>query len=294
MSTLRVQFDWLAGTTEFPRAMAYQLPPMWMIDGNLAAGRARWEMNDDRERLLVRRSELAVVRGLAFCSSAYGNRFFGHHLTDDLPLALAAEAFGPPHYANPPDRLPVNIGAYRDVCGIDHPSVWNARVEDCWVFCDAHLTDSKVERLQRMRAAIRSAWGPGYGHERVFVRRGPSGVQRGPGNGEAVIDHLRDDGWVIIDPERMTTAEVARSLFDAELVAGVEGSQLAHAIVAAPTGAGLVPFIPPDRFNLLIKDFADRLGIAYGFHVGVPSETGWDVDLPGALRILDRMSSRVG
>jgi len=289
MSTLAVQFAWLEGTTVFPGAAAYRLPPMWMVDGNLAAGRFRWEMNDHRERLVVSKRDVPVLADVAFSSSSYGNRFFGHHLSDDLPLALAAAEYGDPWYANPPDQIPVNIGAYRDVCGIDHPSIWTARVDRCWVFQDAHLNDSKLGRLETMRASIASGWGPGAGHERVYIRRGPTGVARGPANEPALIAALEADGWVVIDPESMTTAEVARSLFDARLVAGIEGSQLSHAIFALRRGAGVVAMIPPNRFNLLFKDFFDRLGIRFGFHVGTMNETGWEVAVDGAKSIIEHM-----
>ena len=293
MSTLPGQLTWLEGTTEFAAATAYQLPPMWMVDGNLSSGRFRWEMNDNRERMVVRRNEAPVISDVAFCSSSYGNRFFGHHLTDILPTALVAGEVGPPHYADPPGRLPVNIGAYRTVCGIEHPSVWTARVERCWVFRDAFLNDSKLARLEAMRSSIASGWGPGGGHERVYVQRGPSGVQRGPSNEATLIEALEADGWMVIDPESMPTEEVARSLFGARIVAGVEGSQLAHAILAVRSGAGVVALMPPHRFNLLYKDYYDRLGIHFGFHVGIATDAGWNVDVDGARTILDRVAERV-
>lgn len=292
MSTLEEQMAWLAGTTEFGAATAHQLPPMWMVDGNLAAGRFRWAMSVDRERLAIRRSEAEVVSDVALCSSSFGNRFFAHHLLDDLPVALVADDFGEPVYVNPPRDLPVNIGAYRRECGIDLPAIWTARVEGAWVFRDAFLNDSKVARLERMRTSIAAAWGPGTEEERVYIRRGPSGVHRGPGNEVALLEVLMADGWKVIDPEAMSTEDVARALMKAHLIAGVEGSQMAHAILAAPCGAGIIELIPPDRFTLLFKDFCDRLGINFGFHVGVATESGWDVDLGGALRIIDRVAAR--
>ena len=78
----------------------------------------------------------------------------------------------------------------------------------------ARLND-RAARLQAMRSSIASGWGPGGGHERVYVQRGPSGVQRGPSNEATLIEALEADGWMVIDPESMPTEEVARSLFDA-------------------------------------------------------------------------------
>lgn len=294
MSTLESQMAWLAGTTEFGPAVAHRLPPMWMVDGNLAAGRFRWETSVERERLVVPRSEAPVVTDVAICSTPYGNRFFGHHLTDDLVTALVAGDLAEPVYSNPPGALPVNIGAYRKVCDIDLPAIWTARVEGCWVFEDAFLNDSKVERLEQMRTAITAGWGPGSDQERVYIRRGPSGVQRGPGNEAELVESLVADGWSVIEPEFMSTEEVARSLMDARLVAGVEGSQLSHTLLAAPRGSGMIKLMPPNRFNLLYKDFCDRLGIHFGFHVGAATEAGWDVDVEGAQRIIDRVADRLG
>ena len=50
--------------------------------------------------------------------------------------------------------------------------------------------------------------------------------------------------------------------------------------------------MPPHRFNLLYKDYYDRLGIHFGFHVGIATDARSNIDVDGARTILDRVAGR--
>src|SRR5690606_17606470 len=96
-----------------------------------------------------------------------------------------------------------------------------------------------------------------------------------------------DHGWTVLDAEVATLDELLDALVSADIVAGVEGSQLAHLYYSMRPGKVVLMLMPPDRFNLLYKDFCDRLDLVFGFHVGCTTPAGWEIDLPGLLRLVD-------
>lgn len=287
-STLEDNLAWLRGTTEFGAAMAYELPPVWFVDGNFARGRFRFEMNTSRERLLVRSGDLPEYDGAAFVSSAFGNRFFGHQLLDDLTTAVLGPLFGDPYYFNRPDGVSEHVKAYRELTKLDHPMAWSGRATRCWVFRDAFLNDSKVDRIRELRQRLATAV-PHHDEpaRRVFIRRGDIGAQRAPRNEPELERSLADDGWLVLDPLSTPLPELLAAFAGAEIVAGPEGSQLAPVLHAIPIGATLVLLCPPQRFNLYYKEFCDRLGIRLAFHIGLARGEEWDVEIDVVRRLID-------
>ncbi len=49
---------------------------------------------------------------------------------------------------------------------------------------------------------------------------------------------------------------------------------------------------PPYRFNNFTKDWADCLGMNYGFVVGDPAEDGFRIDVNDVLRTIDLAGAR--
>jgi hypothetical protein len=286
-STLEGQMAWLAGTRRYGPAMAYELPPLWFVDGNFARGRVRFEMNAERERLLVRSRDLRTFEGVAFVSSTFANKFFGHQIGDELPAALLGPDFGEPWYVNAHAPTP-HVAGYRRACDVDLPVTWSGFARRCWVFEDAFLNDSKVGRIRELRRRLGATVAPGVPAVRTYVRRGASGGLRAPRNEAEVEAVLAGEGWRIVDPASAALPELLGALAAAPVVVGVEGSNLAHAFYGLRTGAALVPVIPPDRFGLWLKDFADRLGFRFGFHVGRAVADGWEVDIDALRRLVDR------
>lgn len=284
------QMAWLDGTTEFGGATAFQLPAMWMVDGNLARGRFRYPMSAQRERLLPSAHGLERLREVALSSSVSGNLSFGHHILDNLSTAVVAADFGPPRFVNPPSSLSDHLLDYRRLTELEHPTTWSAHTSGCWVFRDVFLNDAKVARINQLRDRVRPKLSPA-GARRVFLHRGNHGVLRAPRNEAVVEGALADDGWLVLDPMIMDLQDVLNGLAGADIVAGVEGSQLSHLFYAVPTGSTVLVLMPPRRFTLVLKDFCDRLDLRYSFHVGIQDDDHWDVDLAGVRRLVDKADS---
>ena len=222
-----------------------------------------------------------------------GNRYFGHALTDDLPLDLLAQEFGPAVRSDDPPTP--QAGEYRDVCGARAESVSHAVFDRLIVFEDVAQNVSKRERYRRIRERL-SRWGasaPGAPHATaVFLRRG-GGATRQLDNESEVEQWLQRRGFAIVDPSTTSVARIVQMLSGARCVVGVEGSQLAHAVYAMPLGGAITALVPGDRFNNVFKDYADAIGLRYGFTVCPPAPRGYRCDLSRLGQVLDRLQGEI-
>ena len=122
------------------------------------------------------------------------------------------------------------------------------------------------------------------------MRRGSDGERRQLVNEAALADLLVAKGFDIIDLDRMDAAEIARRTLDAPIVIGVEGSHLSHAIYAMADSGAFLVIQPPDRFAMPYKEYADRMGMGFGFVVALPDAGGFAVDLDDIRMMLDRLA----
>ena len=264
---------------------AYELRKVTLSQGFLFKG--PWRM-----RLL----ETALPSGptqhldhATLTGTLYGSRYFAHWLTDDLTLSLAAEITGGQPFI-PGRRLYTHEPAYRQLFQIDPPSL-NRATFDRFTFIGDHGQNSfKKQRYLTLRNRIlpRTAVTPG---KRVILRRGTSGVSRRLQNEPEIEDLLASEGFAIVDPSALTAAQLTEQCAGAEIVIGVEGSQLAHAIYVMAEGGILCAFQPPYRFNNLFKDYTDCLGLHYALLTGVASQHGFTISLDEIRELLDRLSN---
>ena len=219
----------------------------------------------------------------------YGSRYFAHWLTDDLTLSLAAEVTGGQPFI-PARRLYTHEPAYRRLFQIDPPSITRATF-DRFTFIEDHGQNSfKKQRYLTLRSRIfpKTPIPPG---KRVMLRRGTSGVSRILENESELETLLADLGFTIVDPSALTAAQLIEQCAGAEIVIGVEGSQLAHAIYVMAEGGIFCALQPPYRFNNLFKDYTDCLGLHYALLTGVASQHGFTIPLDEVRELLDRLSN---
>ena len=114
-----------------------------------------------------------------------------------------------------------------------------------------------------------------------------SGDRRLLVNEHEMADVLGRRGFNILDPERLSVAEIMGSALGAEIVCGVEGSHLVHGLFSMADSAAMLVIQPPHRFNNLFKDYTDCLGMRYAFVVAEPQDDGFAVDVDRLGRTLD-------
>jgi capsular polysaccharide biosynthesis protein len=99
---------------------------------------------------------------------------------------------------------------------------------------------------------------------------------------------MAEYGFTILEPERMRVDEVAAALYGANVVAGVEGSQLSHSLLGAADGATMLTLQPPQRFAAPLKRYSEAIGFRWGFLIGEQqSHDVWRVNVDDLRRTLD-------
>ena len=125
---------------------------------------------------------------------------------------------------------------------------------------------------------------------KVMFHRGGSGVSRLLKNEAEIEALLEKSGFSILDPAKLTSEEIVRETAGAEMVLGVEGSQLAHALYSMKEGGVLCALQPPYRFNNIFKDQADCVGLHYAVLTGEAVEGGFRIELDEIRELVDRLA----
>jgi capsular polysaccharide biosynthesis protein len=108
-------------------------------------------------------------------------------------------------------------------------------------------------------------------------------------NEPAVAAALSARGFKILDPMRLQAAELVQACANAQIVVGIEGSHLAHGIVAMRRGGTLVALQPPARFSSIWKGICEGRDLRYAFAVGHPQGQDFSIDIDALNRLLDRV-----
>ncbi|MGB7602757.1 MAG: glycosyltransferase family 61 protein, partial [Candidatus Sulfotelmatobacter sp.] len=277
------------GKVEHAATRVYAIARIHLLRGCLYAGPCKHQLLERRESS-TREEEPRAEKSGALACTQYGNMFFGHWLLDDLSLHLAAERLDRPVVvARPAYR---HEPGYRGLLNVEgHPCAAGV-FEQLLVLEDYGQNSHRRRRHQELRARLRSRV-PDGGADRVYIRRGVLGARqrRALANGGEVEQFLTSQRIKVIDPDGMSSAEIARELLGAKLVIGTEGSHLAHALYAMREGAVLCVLQPPDRFNNIFKDYTDCLDMRYAFVTGAPAEGGFSIDTDNLARALDRIGT---
>jgi capsular polysaccharide biosynthesis protein len=210
----------------------------------------------------------------ALASTAYGVRFFGHWMLDDLPLMLAAGQFGQLVDVIA-DRSPHQF-EYQRLLGLSTQTCLDARVRELVVLDDIGQNEYKAARLEELRRRMIEPLAPSS-HAGVMVLRKDTGVSRRLTNEMDIAQRLSAQGFTIVSPMESSVDDMVKVFTGAKVVVGVEGSHLTHALLCMPPGSTLVTIQPPERFDAVLKDWCDCKGVRYGFVVGEPATDGFSV-----------------
>lgn len=256
----------LLHTSRVERATVARIVPDVVIADGTLLRRTGIEVVGAGAKRAVLRGPLAAVPEALLCTQWVIERFFGHWIGDGwareqlaIDRGLVPAVFDPARYGH--------AAGYRALTGLRAVDTSDTRVGRLWVLDDRGYNPGRAERYNRVRARLRAET-PAGGPARVFIRRGATAVGRQMLNEEEVIATLAGRGFTIISPEDMTAAQIAGALRDARIVAGIEGSALAHANAAIDAGACVFAIQPPRGFNsvhrLATADAGQRFAITVG------------------------------
>jgi hypothetical protein len=286
-STLDSQREIIAGGTSIHRPIrAFSLRNVALLGSSLYVRGHRTPLAPEggfRARDLV--AATRRTRAVLGCTY-FGNMFFGHFWTDDVPLMqLGSEIAQPVRTARPLTPHQVDLLRLIDLKPLLSSS---ALFDELVVLEDPAQTPSKEKRYRKIRETFARSFARPDPPRGVFLFRGTSGAARSLVNEEEVAEALRPLGVVPVRPEGMTLAELSRAIWGARLIVGVEGSQLLHGLYNAAEGASFLALVPPMRFGNIIKNYTDCLNMKYGFVVGEPNGgSTFSVPIDEVLRVID-------
>lgn len=275
------------GLTEHAATIAYQISNVELVGGMLFKRAAKYTMVRQSRGLFA--PDPPVISGTSALAATYfGSVFFGHWLSDDLVRHLAGEAFATPIM---PNRKPYrHEPEYCELMGISQHRINSARFEKLIMLGDFGQNSFKRQRFLELRSRLCGAVQTAN-NRYVYIKRGfkDAGASLVLTNAAEVENYLTTQGFHIVDPDQLSSREIAAAISGARVVVSIEGSHMMHALYAMGDGATLCLIQPPYRFNNVMKEYADCMGLRYGFTVATENAEGFTAPLDRLKRILDRL-----
>lgn len=283
----------LRDTIEFRAVRAHWVEDAWLMDGSVfVRGTQRLDLRDTLRRTPAERisfrpaGECLELERAVLGATCAGATWFGHWLEDEVPLLLLGGRYG--ESVAPARRAYAHEAGYLRAFGLRAPRrAGVARVGELVVIDEFAQNPHKTARYAELRARLK---GP-PGARRVFLSRGESGMARPLVNEAALAERLAREGFRTLDVSRAGFGELAAACRGAEVVAGVEGSHLAHALYFAQDHASLLILNPPDRVHTTVAD----IGVFCRLHSGMfvcepdPAGRGFVADPDEAVAFLERL-----
>jgi hypothetical protein len=285
----------LGGEIKHEPTRAYMLENVWMINGTI---------HKDLNRLIFHhRTKLNTkmhffppiivdteIDNASIYSSYFGNYYFYSWLVDDCPMYKLAESVGYP--------VTSNIFAYSHAPEYENALEMNpirtnaAFMKKAILFDDDWCNyEGKHQRFAANRNKLLSKF-PGTSHPGVFILRRDSGDTRTMLNEIEIAEQLRDKyGFRIVDVTMQSATEIISACVGAQILIGIEGSQLAHGLVVLQPGASVIMLQPPYRFVGAMKVTADMENINYGFVVGIAKDEGFYINFEEIERTIELLPS---
>ncbi len=254
-----------------------------LVDGMLYAGRARRALRPGAKPRAFRSVPAERTSGVLY-ESWIGNRWFGNWLTDDCLACALAERYGLPVATAPEVRG--HAAEYERLLG-HRPRRFERCHFDELILLDDHANNAdrrgRSTRLNaRLRLGLAAEASPG-----VFLLRGTAGDRRLLVNEREIADRLRDEhGFTVLDPLAVDVPRIIAACAGARVIAGVEGSQLTHALVVMAPDSTLLTLQPPDRVTSVLKITTDRQGQGFAFVVGRGERDRFHVEWPEVVATL--------
>ncbi len=274
------------GIQEHIATTAYRLRDVQIYNGYIYKKAMKFPLTTAKESLFGG-GKLEPIPNAALACTRDGNRYFGHWMTDDLTLTIAAQQLAQAIRIS--QKLTDHQVEYTNLFDIHSTSVTKAQCKELIVIEDFGQNEFKRERYEYMRSKLKeiSSFRAGEG---VMLLRGKTGIERSLLNENEIAEFLSGQGFTVIDPQKMSAREIARQTLGAKIVVGVEGSQLMHGLFTLEEEGTMLMLQPPYRFNNIYKDYTDCLGLKYSFVVGKQVANGFEISTERLARTLDKIN----
>jgi hypothetical protein len=213
-----------------------------------------------------------------------GMKYFGHWLTDALgtvPLARTGEKVYLPANPNWPHSQ-----AYLHRLGIETVPDRLVLFREMSFAIDVGQNSHRRARLAQIRDRLRQTI-PAASASCVFLSRGRTGARRELNNEAELADRLSARGFTFCTSSDPLDTLLS-ALGSAQVVVSMEGSHLAHALMAVPRGALILTINPADRFNTVYADYMEALGHRMATIVAPRDTDGYRVNTDRLLALIDK------
>lgn len=271
-----------------PPTMGHRFRDVDFVDGVLHARGAERHLRRRQHSGLTYARPAKAISG-ALYESWIGNRWFGNWLLNDCLAYRLAEAAG-----NPVTSAPLrggHIQRYEQLLDMTPGRIGDVHFDELVLFDDLHNNRSRRERAQQNRARLVAGRNlkplPG-----VFIFRGASGDARILENEAEIAERLEVEyGFHTLYVDRDDADRMAEAAGAARMVVGVEGSQLAHGVIAMPAGGTVLTLQPADRVTTSLKLLTDCWRQQYAMVVGPGTARGYRVEWDQLRRTLDLIAA---
>lgn len=271
-----------------PATMAYRLRDVDLVDGVLHAEGGEMHLRARNGRRLAYHRPQQAISG-AMYESWTGNRWFGNWLLNDCLAYRLAEAAG-----KPVTSMPVRGGhadRYEQLLQVTPERVANVHFDELILFDDLHNNSNRQARAQYNRGLLLAGRDP-KSVPGVFLYRGRSGDARILENEDEIAERFESEfGFRTLYLDRMSADQLADAIGGARLAVGVEGSQMAHAVLAMAPGSTLLTLQPADRVTTSMKLLTDCWQQRFAMVIGQGPATGYRVDWDRILRVMDLIAA---
>ena len=260
-----VRRDFLGGFETFePATLGFRLVDVSLIDGVLYGPGTQMHLRPRGQRLPLYRAPSEITRG-ALYESWVGNRWFGNWLSDDCLAYRLAERHGQAVTTRPATG---HVPDYEARLDMRPRRLDRAHFDELVIFNDHANNGDRRARAADMRTRLLA--GRHYpAHPGVYLVRGSSGDPRLLVNEAEIAECLeRERGFRVLDPTNATVGEIVDACAGARVIAGIEGSQMAHGMMIMAPDATFFAIFPPDRVVSVMKIPTDRQGQGFAVVIG--------------------------
>jgi hypothetical protein len=276
-----------ASVSKHQGTYACELRDVVLMDGALYKPRFKWGISY-RDKLVGHAGLIESIDDAGVLAHSWlGSRYFGHWIRDDIPLATLATSLGKPVGIERP--LTAQQQGYAKLFGVNVSVLPKlAHLGKITVLSDAYYNEGKIARWRAMRDRV-AACASGKRYKGVMLLRGGTGEARMLLNEQEIADRLEALGFYVVNPAKVDLDTFLANAAGADVVVGVEGSQLANGFVCMKDGGSMLVLQPPFRFNNIYKDVCDAMQVKYGFVVGDAQSGGFSINPDAVEAMLERL-----
>ncbi len=284
------------GRTEHAATIARILTDAEVYGGYIYKKAVKLPISIQKENLFLERQMTEDKENAVLACTLNDVRFFGHWITDGIPLLMAARELGSPIRNN--DELTAHQKDYLSMLEMKYDPFIGGKIHKLVILEDFGQNNYKRERYQKIRARFHEL-GPKSTHIGTMILRGTSGnynvlasgQSRVLVNEEEIATYLQSIGFKIIDSTKLSAKEIIENTCGARIVIGNEGSQTTHGLYTMANGGTLVNIFPPFHFNNVLKGQTDCMDLHYALIVGDACEGGFRVPMDTLKKTLDLVAA---